>query len=311
MKLRDCSRFGLVWLGCFLATTLVGQDIPDYRQIQSFKFALVRIPVWLPLSSSQRVRVLEKSDFRLFVNGKPAEIESCIKTHSRPLDLVYLLDISGSMAIGGKLEGSIQLITHLMERHRSDDRWRVVVFADDQVVQVLDQDQWARWPDLKAKLRAYGKTALFDALSNTGRYFPEESHHNRAVLLFTDGNDNQSKLTRDQFLKILKTLDVPVFVVGIADGFLPVRQEYRDKLGLHTLEEIAAISGGALFLAKDRHQLPGIAESVRNSLRPQYLLTLTVERGPREKRQRIEVKVKRIAMSGIRHRTGYVGLTPD
>ena len=279
--------------------------------MQSFKFALVRIPVWLPLATNQKVRALEKRDFRLFINGKPAMIENCVNTYSRPMDLVYLLDVSGSMAVGGKLDGSIQLISQLIERHRSDDRWRVVVFADNQVVQVLDQDQWRDWPKLKAKLRAYGKTALFDALSDTGRYFPEESHHNRAVLLFTDGNDNQSKLTRKQFLQILKTLDAPVFVVGIADGFVPTRQAYRDILGLNTLEEIAYISGGALFLAKDRRQLPGIAESIRNSLRPQYLLTLTVERGPKEKRQEIEIKVKRIAMSGIRHRTGYIGLTPQ
>ena len=142
-------------------------------------------------------------------------------------------------------------------------------------------------------------------------FFNGQSLHSRAILLFTDGNDNQSQLDEAQFYEILKALDVPVFVVGIADGFLPTRSENREKLGMRTLQDITALSGGKLFVVKDISQLPEIAETLRESLRPQYLLTMTVERGAQERRHEIEVKLKGRKSFRIRHRTGYIGMEPD
>ena len=285
------------------------QNERKIEEMQSYRFSLIRVPVWF--EDIHKHTHYGPADFELSINGRPVTIENVAKTFSRPMNLVYLLDISGSMDIGGKLEGSIQAISYLLKRHHPDDQWQIVVFADQQVVKVLDHTQRKHWPELKKKIEAYGKTALFDALAYGERFFDHQSHAARGILLFTDGNDNQSVLTRKELFTVLQFLEAPVFIVGIADGFIPNGKQGLEKLGLQTLKEITTISGGELFLAKDRSQLPQIAEMLRSYMRPQYLLTITVERGPGERRQDIEVRLKNKPRTSLRHRNGYIGLEPQ
>jgi len=286
------------------------QETPT-AEMRSFSFSLIRVPVWISKKNGVAPSSLTKEDFQLLVDGREVVIERCARVWEEPLELVYLVDLSGSMEVGGKLEGSLQTMDYLLKRHRSEDLWRVAAFSDAQVVQVLDQSQVDHWQALRSKFKAYGKTALFDALSVGDGYFTAESMDNRGILLFTDGNDNQSILTDIELYQILKELSVPVFIVAIADGFIPSKTEAREKLGLKTMEEITKISGGELFLASDRSQLPQIGVMLEQRLRPQYLLTFMVERGARERKRTIEVQVRSDADFEIRHRSGYIGLEPE
>ena len=281
------------------------------RDAQSFRFSLIQIPVWVTNKKGVSKMNLDKHDFKLYVDGRRSPIEDCIPAYDRPIEMVYMLDISGSMDLGRKLEGSLQTISYLLSTHQEDDRWKIVVFADRQVLQILDHTEKARWGELQTKIRAYGKTALFDALSTSDRFFSKSSLHNRAILLFTDGSDNQSVLNETQLYQLLRILDVPVFIVGIADGFLPSKKRGNLKEGLKTLQEITKITGGTLYLARSADELPEIALGLKRKLRPQYLLTMTVEQGAGDMRHSIEVKLKSRSSLQVRYRKGYIGLLPQ
>ena len=283
----------------------------NYETVQSFRFSLIQIPVWVANKKGVPIPNLRKKDFRLHVDNHPVPINGCLQAWDRPMELVYLLDISGSMGIGGKLAASIETISHLIENAQEGDRWQIIVFADGQVVRVLDQSQAHLWSKLKVKLEAYGKTALYDALSLCHSYFSDDSLTNRGVLLFTDGNDNQSRLTRDQLFSLLATLDIPVFIVGIADGFIPTDPDQQEKLGLNILKEIANITGGELVLAEHSSQLPVIARRLSRTLRPQYLLSITVERGGGDRYHNIRVGLKKNRGFQVRYRKGYIGFLPE
>ena len=298
------------------AVSVHGQEILDPpeipREYRSFRFALIRIPVWVNDNHGLPVTKLRRRDFKLYVDGRRVRVESVMKITGDPMETAYLFDLSGSMGFGGKVEGTVMTVSWLLKRHRIDDRWKMYAFSDAQIVPVLDHHHSAEWDLLKYKLRGYGKTALYDALASSGGFFNEESLNNRAVLLFTDGNDNRSALSEAQMLRVLSVLEVPVFVVAIANGFLPDNPHENEDLGLHTLHEIAKVSGGELFLVRGANTIQEVWHRLERRMRPQYMLTLTVERGPGEQRRNIDVKLAGFGRRSwtVRSRKGYLGSLP-
>lgn len=282
-----------------------------FENEQSFRFSLIQIPVWVTNKHGRPVAGLELKDFELTVDGRPVQIEGCMPAYDRPLEATYLIDMSGSMEIGGKLDGSVQTIDYLLDQHQQEDRWKVILFSDSEVLAIADEKNHHLWHLNKAKLEGYGKTALYDALSSSQAYFSKDGLTNRALMLFTDGNDNQSRLTGEQLMKVLRIIDVPVFIVGIADGFVPSSEEAQEELGLNTLQEITAVTGGELFIAKDAHQLPQITTTLNEKMRPQYMLSMTVEQKAGDPRRRIDVRILRRSNYKVRFRQGYIGSMPE
>ena len=307
-KVREFLSLFLVLAGTFS----LAQDTEEAGATiaRSFQFSAVRIPVWVA-KGGLPVEGLSREDFELRVDQRPAKIEQVIRTHDRPMELVYLLDLSGSMEIGGKLKGSIEAIGYLISRHEPDDRWQLCVFADGQVVKVLTHETKDQWDQLVPKLKAYGKTALYDALFVANSYFTADSLASRAVLLFTDGHDNQSLLTEDQVVEVLKKLDAPVFSIAIADGFVAEAGSEEEPLALDTLRRISQTTGGSLFVARDASQLAVVSRQLGQKMRPQYMLTITVERGPADQRHRLDVRVRRGKKYQLRYRKGYTGSLPE
>jgi VWFA-related protein len=271
---------------------------------------VVRVPVWVTGRGGLAVTGLTAGDFHLFVAGRPVPIESCLVAEDRPLELVYMVDLSGSMAIGGKVAGSAEAISYLLDRHQPEDIWRVIAFSDGQILEILNQKTVDEWPALKGRLRGYGKTALFDALSISDRYFAADHANNRALLLFTDGNDNQSLLSREQLMTVLRVINVPVFIVAIADGFIPASPAGEEALGIATLKEIAETTGGSVLIAKSTADLPGLVRTLSQKLRPQYLLTFTVEQGAQDGHHDIALTLEGHRYADLRYRRGYTGHLP-
>lgn len=298
-----------LWLLCTLP--LKAQDDALPQHYQSFSFATIRIPLWVTDRNGLPYGDLERDDVQLLVDGSPVAIDNFMITHDSPLEMVYLLDLSGSMGMGGKLVGSIQTIDWLLTQHQQEDRWRIIVFSDGQILEVANDETPELWEQVKPKLRGYGKTALFDTLAAVHHYFPENSLNNRAVLVFTDGNDNHSELAEAQVLRVLKVIQVPLFVVGICDGFVPKAAGNQEKLGLQTLRNIATITGGSLFLAESADHLPIVGRILREKLRPQYMMTMTVERAENDERHDIAVRLVRKSPYQLRYRQGYLGSVPQ
>ena len=118
-------------------------------KMQSYRFSLVKIPVWVTNRQGIARINLEKSDFKVTVDRREVKIEDCILAFNRPMELIYLVDVSGSMAIGGKLQGSIEAVTYLMDQRRPEDRFKVIAFADGSIIEVVNQDDLASWDTLK------------------------------------------------------------------------------------------------------------------------------------------------------------------
>ncbi|MCB1049301.1 MAG: VWA domain-containing protein [Acidobacteria bacterium] len=297
----------IVFVLCSLL--LWAQDEP-FTNVQSFQFALVQVPVWVLDKRGRTVDDLKLKHFQVRVDGQEVLPEKFQVSHNRPLELVFLLDLSGSMGLGGKLEASVEAIRYLVKNRKKGDTFRVVVFADQQTLTIVSDRNESELDSLLDKAKAYGKTALFDALSQSPQFFSAGSFGNRAMVLFTDGHDNQSILTEDQVLQVLGLVDVPIFTVGILDGVFPSDQASEEALKIDTLKRISESTGGVYFLAKQATELPTIARLIEQHMRAHYLLAFTVERGPGEREHRIQVTVKQKSFR-VRSRKGYIGFLPE
>ena len=85
------------------------------------------------------------------------------------------------------------------------------------------------------QLEAEGRTALFDAVASTPSKMLAGKNGKRAIILFTDGVDNASRLKPDEMAEILQQVSIPVYAVGMKNAsFDRLTDEERRQLSRWT-----------------------------------------------------------------------------
>ena len=205
---------------------------------------------------------LAKDNFEIFDNGVRQAIES-VSLDAVPLNLTLLLDVSGSME-GKPLEDLIDAGHDLIKSLRADDSAALVTFSEPVRLAVpLSRDRGALVRSLAA-LKAEGATSLQDAVFVALLLRPEDSDARPVLLVFSDGRDTASWLTRDQLLEATRRSGVLIHVVEL---FTTTRQ--LNPL----LFDLARAGGGRRWSAESSRDLRALFGRVLNELRARYLLT--------------------------------------
>jgi hypothetical protein len=156
-----------------------------------------------------------------------------------PATVALVLDTSGSLTRADLAEAR-DLAAGVLQALPPGSEVAVFSFDDaSRVVQprTADADAVKRAID---GLRVAGKyTALHDALFDASRYLRESAGARRAILLVTDGKDENSALNLEDGLKVAQETLIPVFCVGVG------RVEER------VLRRIAKLTGGEYFPSRD------------------------------------------------------------
>ena len=219
------------------------------------------------------VKNLAENDIKLLDDNKPpAKVTDFRSETDLPLRVGLLIDVSGSVRSRFSFEqqAAIEFLTHVIRRER--DLAFVSGFdATPEVTQdfTSDTERLARGVN---KLRAGGGTALYDALYFACRdkmlKIQEQSPvaTRRAVILVSDGEDNQSRITREQAIEIAQRAEVIVYAISTNVSGTKTR---GDKV----LETIAEATGGrALFPLKIQDVAHEFSE-IREELRSQYAIS--------------------------------------
>ena len=145
---------------------------------------------------------LRQNDFTLFVNGKKQEISNFSADITEPLNIVFLLDVSGSMRLMDKFDTAKNIITGVVSKLTADDEAALMIFADGDVQMLVDftKDKQSLI-DRMEKLKPYGGTALRDAIAYSHRLLLQQIGK-KGVLLLSDGLDNRSDLNLEQAISI-------------------------------------------------------------------------------------------------------------
>ncbi|MCB1056000.1 MAG: VWA domain-containing protein, partial [Acidobacteria bacterium] len=226
------------------------QDGPQPPTANGFGESLdvrwVLVPV-LVRSPKGYVEDLEKKDFRLFVDGKRVPIASFETGTDAPVSVVYLQDLSGSMANGGKLETSRRLFHSFLDRSKPSDEYTVATFGNGQIeVQVPRTSDFFLLRRSSPKWQPRGTTALHDAVAWLPDLGTQSLNAKRVAILVTDGADNASTLSGEQARDLVRQAELPVYVLGMAAASVPgkVAEIHEQQRLLAVLRLLAFQTGG-------------------------------------------------------------------
>lgn len=273
---------------------------------------VVLVPV-VVRSQEGYVNGLDPGDFVLEVDGQRVRIDSFERRRDAPVSVVFLQDLSGSMAAGGKLEASREAVGYILDNAQAADEFAIATFASGStLVEVPFTSDLAALRESLATWEAYGTTTLHDAVAWLPDISAGGSHAKRAAVLLTDGADNASKIPPDEARDIVRRAQVPVYVVGLGSGS-PYQLKADGGGKLHRYADIlnllAAYTGGRYFPVAGADELKEAAVSVLEELRHQYVLAFTPAGTGPSSHHRI-----RVTIPGRRYRVlarqGYTGRPP-
>jgi VWFA-related protein len=147
------------------------------------------------------------------------------------------------------------------------------------------------------RTRAYGKTALYDALTRVSREIAERAGK-KVIVVFTDGADNLSALTSETALRRAKTLGVPVYTIAQGDAL-----ESPDLL--KQLANLSHATGGVAFTIHSPTEIEKVFETITEDLMHGYLLAFQPPATEDRTWRPIEVKLRSPRGHKIRARLGY------
>jgi Ca-activated chloride channel homolog len=210
---------------------------------------------------------LTKDDFQVIEYKRPQTIQEFTAESDLPLRIAILIDTSNSIRDRFRFEqqAAVDFITSVI-RPRQDKAMIVSFDSSAELVSDLSDDPEKLAAAVRS-LRPGGGTALYDALyfACRDKLQQDQPRHKfrRAVIIVSDGDDNQSRVSRDQALEMAQKADAVIYCISTnisrieADG---------DKV----IKYLALETGGQAFFPFKAEDLAQSFENIANELRHQY-----------------------------------------
>lgn len=274
----------------------------------------VLVPFVVTDRKGRPVADLRERDVTLLSDGVAVAYDLFQGSADAPVSYAILLDGSGSMGLAGKMEGARAAIRALAATRVPGDDFALFVFAEGEVKEVVPFTEDAqRVVEAAERVKPWGKTAFRDALA----VMPERSllgkNGSRAIVLLSDGIDNDSELTEEGLSKLMEGVEVPVFPLGIRSPGALMKplpgMTIEWLLNLDVLSRIARTTGGRMAVVDDPAMLPERILDIQKDLRSQYLIGFSPTGSGPVRYRRLTL---RVAGSGrpVRVRAGYRGSDP-
>ena len=210
---------------------------------------------------------LTQNDFELIESKKKQVIQQFTAESDLPLRLAILIDTSNSIREQFHFEqqAAIRFMNDVMRP--KEDRMLLVSFdSSPELVSELTNNMVALEKGVNG-MRPGGGTSLYDAL-----YFaakdklmvdqPREKFR-RAIILISDGEDTQSKYTRDQALEMVQKSDSVIYAIS-------TNTTRQGTEGDEVLKYLTEETGGQAFFPFKVEDLDQSFENIANELRHQY-----------------------------------------
>jgi len=212
---------------------------------------------------------LGKDDFEVIENKKKQTIQQFTAESDLPLRIAILIDTSNSIRDRFRFEQEAATTFINGVIRKGQDKAMIVSFdAKAELVTDLTDDVRELDHGIQS-LRPGGGTAFYDAIyfasKNKLQMDQPRDKFRRAIIIVTDGDDNQSGVTRDQALEMAQKADAVIYSIS-------TNITHIDTEGDKVLRYLTTETGGQAFFpfSGKVEDLEQSFENIANELRHQY-----------------------------------------
>ena len=291
---------GVLGVASALSVAVTAQQEPTFRSGTE----IVSLFVTVADSGGRLVPDLTMEDFEIYDNDKPQAIVN-FENVVQPITVVVMLDTSGSMT------GSISLLKDAAEqffmRLLPDDKARVGAFNDKIEISAHFTNNRDQLITDTRQLDFGNGTRLWDGV-HTGLEELDGIEGRRVVLVFTDGDDTDSRTRYGTVVDRARADEAMVYAIGLESNYFNGQRMVRTEPD-SGLRKIADETGGGYFELKKSADLAPTFTRVAQELHAQYVMGFspTVLDG---KVHKLSVRVKKPGMTA-RARRSYLAKATD
>jgi Ca-activated chloride channel family protein len=229
------------------------------------------------------------------------------------VSLTILLDVSGSMDIQNKLNESKEALKYLIKYlFHPKDELSLLIFADGdvEVAAKFTRDREELLSVLDGT-EAYGQTALNDAVAVSPEFANKGTNEKRALLLITDGIENDSQYSHEQAIEIARRVDIPIYTIAYK---IPLSAQYLKKYKhspaltpsniIYSLDRFSKATGGEAFFINTILEMREAFRQIKRELSHYYILGYTSHMDSSREYRKIKVTTSN-KKHKVRTREGY------
>ena len=289
---------------------------------------LVTVNVIVTDKKGKYVRGLESQQFSIYdENAKQKIAHFAVGSAPVSIGIVYEVRSTSSGQVSASLSALRQFVATLGEH----DTFFFSAYSPEGSVTAEFIPSAKQLTEHLSSVKPGGPSALYDAIySATGR-LRQSRNLKRALLIISDGEDNNSEHSYNQLRDRLREFDVQIYTIRIAGlamvPFTPYRRWVFDDVtrqtgprsfplyaeadkGSAVLGEMARVSGGTTYTPEGTNEpeLTGICTQIAQELRAQYTLGFYPNDLTSKKWHRIKVRVNTSESSSkfsLSYRKGY------
>ena len=258
-----------------LASRSIVADVPG----ETLKDAIVRVTD----VNNRSIADLVPSDFVVAENGLPRDILS-VKPHTAPVNLVLLLDVSGS--VDNYVNFIRKAARAFVDTARTGDRISLVLFNED--VKVLSGFSTNK-TELSESLDTFdagGATAYYDAVAYTLADTLRPLRGERtAIVILTDGDDNRSFLSFESLIGAIEESGALVYPLYVPSALIAASETNDPNKTIDPLrarymtlsaraegegERLAKVSGGVYYPITQLSQIQRAYDDIVTQIRTAY-----------------------------------------
>ncbi len=217
------------------------------------------------------VRDLQQADISILDDHRPPEaISGFHRVTDLPIEMGLLVDVSGSVRarFGFEKQAAIDFLQKTL-RTGFDKAFVEGFNTRAQLTQDFTGNV-ALLSNGVSRMQVGGGTAMYDAVYRACRDKLAHEHPDhpvrKAIILVSDGEDNQSEVTRAQAIEMAQRSEVIIYAISTDDSGLVLR-------GDTVLTQMAAATGGKAFFPFKMKDITRSFASIEDELRSQYAIS--------------------------------------